>query len=93
MKEFRFDLKKNKWLKIERNIDFDNVIDALKKEKLIKVIDHPNKKKYPKQRIFLVEINKYIYVAPFVEENDYIFLKTIYKSQRYTRKYLKKLQI
>jgi len=91
MKEFRFDINKNKWLKTERNIDFNDVINALKKERLIKVIDHPNKKRYPKQRIFLIEINKYIYVAPFVEENDYIFLKTIYKSHKYTRKYLKKL--
>lgn len=91
MKEFRFDLKKNKWLKLERNVDFNDVIDALKKEKLIKVIDHPNKKRYPKQRMFLVEISRYIYVAPFVEESDYIFLKTIYKSHKYTRKYLKKL--
>ncbi|KKP87083.1 MAG: PF04365 family protein [Candidatus Roizmanbacteria bacterium GW2011_GWA2_35_8] len=64
MKEFRFNIKKNKWLKTERDIDFDDVIDVLKKEKLIKVIDHPNKKRYPKQRIFLIEINKYIYIAP-----------------------------
>lgn len=91
MKEFRFNIKKSKWLKTERNIDFNDIIDALKKERLIKVIDHPNKKRYPKQRIFLIEINKYVYVTPFVEENDHIFLKTIYKSHKYTRKYLKKL--
>lgn len=91
MKEFRFDSKKSKRLKIERGVDFDDIVDALKKEKLIKVIDHPNKKRYPKQRIFLVEINKYIYAAPFVEENDYVFLKTIYKSHKYTKKYLIKL--
>lgn len=91
MKEFRFDLNKNIRLKLERSIDFDDIVDALKKEKLIKIIDHPNKKRYPKQRIFLVEINKYIYVAPFVEENDYIFLKTAYKSHKYTKKYLRKL--
>ena len=91
MKEFRFNIKKNKWLKTERNIDFNDIIDALKKERLIKVIDHPNKKRYPKQRIFLIEINKHVYVTPFVEKNDHIFLKTIYKSHKYTRKYLKKL--
>lgn len=39
--------------------------------------------------MFLIKKGKYIYAVPFVEEEKYIFLKTIYPSAKYTRKLLK----
>ncbi|MDO8609980.1 MAG: toxin [bacterium] len=89
MKEIRYNKEKNEMLKLKRGICFDEVCTIIKKEKVFKVINHPNQKKYPKQRIFLIKIKKYIYAIPFVEEDTYIFLKTVYPSHKYTIKYIK----
>ncbi len=94
MKEYRYSYEKNEWLKKKRNIDFEKIKRALSNKRLVEVINHPNNKKYPNQRIFLMRIRKYIYAVPFIEEEAYIFLKTIYPSQKYTRQRLdKKLKV
>lgn len=38
--------------------------------------------------MFVVEIENYIYLVPFIEKEDEIFLKTIYPSRKATKKYL-----
>lgn len=93
MKEFRFNEEKNEHLKLERGIGFEVVIEIIKNDKGVQAIAHPNKKKYPKQRIFLVKLNEYVYVVPFIEESNCIFLKTIYPSTKYTKKLKVKKQI
>lgn len=89
MKEFKFNNEKNQQLKIIRGICFEDIITKIKTDKQVKAIEHPNKKRYPTQRIFLVKIKNKIYAAPFIEESGYFFLKTIYPSKKYTRKLLK----
>lgn len=89
MKGVRFNKDKNELLKIQRGIDFEDISEFIRKNRRIKTINHPNKKRYPKQKILLVKMGKHIYAVPFVEENEYIFLKTIYPSEKYTRKLLK----
>ncbi len=37
--------------------------------------------------IRLFEYRGYIWIVPYVEEADYIFLKTLYPSRKYTRLY------
>jgi hypothetical protein len=49
---------------------------------------HPNPDKYPHQKMFILEIEGYAYVVPFVEDNEKVFLKTAYKSRLATRTYL-----
>lgn len=39
--------------------------------------------------IAVIEINSYAYVVPYVEEDDYLFLKTIFPSRKYTKEYLR----
>jgi len=51
-------------------------------------IAHPNQEKYMRQYIFIIEINSYCYVIPYVETDDGIFLKTIYPDRKMTKKYL-----
>jgi len=89
MKGIRFNQDKNEHLKLTRGIDFDDIAEIIKQSKQIKTIEHPNKGRYPKQRIFLVKLRKHIYAIPFIEEDDYIFLKTIYPSEKYTKNFLK----
>lgn len=89
MKEVRFNKEKNELLKLQRGINFDDISEIIKNNSQIKTIDHPNKKRYPKQKILLVKKGKHIYAIPFIEESTYIFLKTIYPSEKYTHKLLK----
>ena len=39
--------------------------------------------------VFVVVLDEYAYLVPFVEEADYYFLKTIIPSRKATREYLK----
>lgn len=44
---------------------------------------HPNQERYPGQMIYVVDIDNYLYLVPFVTEPDgTIFLKTIIPSRK-----------
>ena len=55
---------------------------------LLDILAHPNQAKYPKQRVLVVAYDSYTYLVPFVEEEEYFFLKTIIPSRKATRDYL-----
>ncbi len=40
------------------------------------------------QKIFIVDIDEYVFLVPFVEDDEGIFLKTIIPSRKMTKKYL-----
>ena len=82
---FDWDNAKNKILKSERDIQFEDVVVAIENGGLIRKIKHTNPKKYTNQELLLVVINKYVYVVPVVPTEDGYFLKTIYKSRKYTK--------
>lgn len=87
-KQFDFAANKNHWLKEKRNISFEEVIAAFEEGKLIEVIEHPNKTKYPNQNMYVLEINDYIYLVPFVQQGENsVFLKTIFRSRKATKQY------
>lgn len=90
MKYFAWDEDKNNLLKETRNISFEEIVLSLSNNKLLEVVEHPNKQKYPSQRIFIVEVRDYAYIVPFVEDEEKYFLKTIYPSKEATKKYLNK---
>jgi len=87
-KPLRWDPEKNKKLKTERDIGFEEIKNAIDSGGLLDEVDHPNKKKYPNQKIYVVKYKEYIYLVPFVEDEQKCFLKTLYKSRKETRKYL-----
>ena len=88
MKPFRWDHEKNAWLKIERGISFEEIVLAIEADGVLDVLRHPNYKKYPNQQIFVVTLDGYAYLVPFVETNDAYFLKTGIPSRKATRDYL-----
>jgi len=55
---------------------------------LLDIATHPNQSKYPNQQILVVKINDYVYLVPFVENENGKFLKTIIPSRKATRDYL-----
>ncbi len=88
MKHFVWSADKNTQLINERGISFERVIYHIERDGYLDVIKHPNSSKYPKQRMFIVNINNYAYLVPFVENETEVFLKTIIPSRKATRKYI-----
>ena len=90
MKYFDWDEKKNELLKKKRNISFEEIVLSIANNKLMDIVEHQNKSKYPNQKIMIVEVNEYMYLVPFVEDDEKYFLKTIYPSREATKEYLNK---
>lgn len=88
MKYFDWSEEKNEILKIQREISFSEVVVAIEAGGLLDMIQIPNQKKHPGQKMFIVSINNYVYVVPFVEDNEKYFLKTVFPSRKMTKKYL-----
>ena len=88
MKAIDWDSAKNKLLKSERGVGFEDVVVRLVNGNVLDTLDHPNQEKYPNQRIHVLDINGYVYLVPFVEGEQGIFLKTIIPSRKATRNYL-----
>ena len=76
-------------MKAERQVSFQDVVLYIETGFLLDILDHPNQEKYNGQRIFVVNIDDYVYLVPFVEDDNSVFLKTIIPSRKATRKYLK----
>jgi len=52
------------------------------------VLEHPIKEQYSGKRIFVVNVEGYICLVPYVETEESVFLKTIIPSRKMTKKYL-----
>jgi len=52
------------------------------------ILAYPNQAKYPRQRVLVVACDNYACLVPFVEDEDYFFLRTIIPSRKATRDYL-----
>jgi uncharacterized DUF497 family protein len=89
MKVFSWNEEKNTLLKAERQISFEEIVLSIEMGLLLDVLEHPNQEKYKGQRIFVVQMDDYVFLVPFVETVREVFLKTIIPSRRATRKYLK----
>jgi len=93
-KAIRFDNEKNKLLKIERGVCFEDVILAIENGDLLDDIEHYNREKYPYQDIFIIllRIKNYVYIVPYEENDDEIFLRTIIPSRKMNKKYNKEIK-
>ena len=88
MKLFDWSLEKNEELKLHRKISFEDIVFAISRDGLLDVIAHPKQQLYAGQRIFIVNVDDYVYIVPFVEDEITVFLKTIIPSRKMTKKYL-----
>lgn len=89
MKYFDWDEEKNWKLQAERGISFEEIKVAIESGKVLDAFDHPNQKRYPNQKIIVVEIDDYVYLVPYVKKDEEkVFLKTIIPSRKATKKYL-----
>jgi uncharacterized DUF497 family protein len=88
MKPFRWSAEKSESLKAERGVSFESIVVAVEAGGLLDILAHPNQAKYPRQRVLVVACDNYAHLVPFVEEDDYFFLKTVIPSRKATRDYL-----
>jgi len=90
MKIHEWDSDKNDKLQKERGISFEEIVFYIERGDVLDIIPNPNKKKYPNQKIYVLNIDDYIYLVPFIESEDMVFLKTIIPSSKATKKYSKR---
>ena len=88
MKPINWNSTKNRQLIAERGVSFEDVVFSIQKGLLLDDVEHPNSEKYPGQRIFVIDVDGYAFLVPYVENSKEIFLKTVIPSRKATRKYL-----
>jgi len=88
VKYFSWSPEKNRLLQTSRGISFEEVVFHVEKGDVLEILEHPNQEKYSGQRITVVNIEGYVYLVPFVEDDREVFLKTIIPSRKATRDYL-----
>ena len=88
MKLINWNSTKNQQLIAERGISFEDIVFCLQQGGLLDDVDHPNSDKYPDQRMFVVNIDDYVHLVPYIENRKEIFLKTVIPSRIATRQYL-----
>ena len=87
MKIFNWNEDKNKTLKKERNVSFEEIVFSILNGQLLDILEHSNKELYADQKLYVIALNDYAYIVPFIEKEDEIFFKTIFPSRKYTRIY------
>ena len=89
---FDWSTEKNQWLIEQRGLSFERVVSAIEQGGLVDVLEHPNQARYPGQMIYVVELDEYLHLVPFVTQADGTrFLKTIIPSRKTMRDYRRKL--
>ena len=84
MKYLNWNNEKNELLKKGRGISFEEIAILIEAGKIISTEENPNR---DNQKMYVVEIDNYAVVVPFVETDDEIFFKTIFPSRKLTKKY------
>lgn len=88
MKPILWSAEKNKLLRAERGISFEDVVFHIMSGDVLDTFDHPNQERYRGQQIHIIAIEDYVYLVPFVESEEGVFLKTIIPSRKATKSYL-----
>ncbi len=87
--EIKWNETKNNELKKARGVSFEEVECEILNQRIIDIIEHPNKTMYPNQKMIIIKLKGYIHICPVVISDNEIFLKTIYPDRKYNKKYTK----
>ena len=82
MKKVLWNSKKDLELKRTRGVLFEELLNS----RFIGIEKHTTRNN---QKLMLFEYKKYVWVVPYVEDDDYYFLKTAFPSRKHTTKYLR----
>ena len=84
MKHLNWDSEKNEILKHVRGISFEEIAYLIEPGHILGIEENPRRSN---QKIYILEIENYAVVVPFVENDDEIFLKTAFPSRKYAKRY------
>jgi uncharacterized DUF497 family protein len=87
VKYFTWNDEKNEKLKAKRGIGFEEIVFHIERGDLLDILEHPNQDRYRGQRVSVVQRDDYAYLVPFVEDDTFVFLKTIIPSRKATKQY------
>ncbi len=79
--------EKNRKLKAERGLSFEDVVAAIENGRVLADIEHHQTGRKAHQRILVVELNGYICAVPYLKHEQKMFLKTIFQSRVLQKKY------
>jgi hypothetical protein len=84
MKYLNWDSKRNERLKREREISFEQIAYLIESGQIIGIEENPG---HSNQKIYILAIENYAFIVPYVENDNEIFLKTAFPSRKYTKRY------
>lgn len=84
MKCLNWSYEKNEILKAKRGISFDEIAFLIESGQILGIEENPGRSN---QKIYILEIENYAFIVPFVERDNEIFLKTAFPSRKYTKRY------
>jgi uncharacterized DUF497 family protein len=80
-----WDLAKERTLRAERGIEFQEVADLIIAGDYLAILENPS---HPGQQLFIVRYHEYTHVVLFViDEDENIILKTVFPSRRFHHLY------
>ena len=82
-----WDDDKNQKLQNERDDSFEEISEIILRKEYLDILENPSRSN---QQIFVVKINNYIYLVPFIiDEQSNIILKTAFPSRKLHKKYMR----
>ena len=84
MKYLNWSYEKNEILKSKRGISFEEIAFLIESGQILGIEENPGR---PDQKIYILEIESYAFIVPFVEKDNEIFLQTAFPSRKYTKRY------
>ena len=67
-----------------RGISFEEIAYLIESGQIVGIEENPGR---PNQKIYILEIDDYAVIVPFVETDNEIFLKTAFPSRKYSKRY------
>ena len=88
MSEFDWSDEKNEMLECTRRVCFEDVVVCIQNGGVLDVIRHPNRERYPRQNMIVLNVDGYVWLVPYVKVKGVRFLRTIIPSRKATKEYL-----
>jgi hypothetical protein len=86
--EYDWNEDKDALLRERHGIGFAECVRAVQAGNVLADLQHPNRERYPGQRIMILMINEYAWDVPYVRNGDMLFLKTLFPNRKHTARYL-----